>query len=159
MKKLKNPYTNLEGYNCFGCSPFNDKGLQLDFFEDGEDIVTWWNPGHDYQGWFNVLHGGIQTTLMDELASWVVFIKCQSSGVTAGLNVRFKKPVYTTDEQLTIRGHLEKMEKHIAKIKVFIFNSNDECCSQADISYYVYPEKIARERFAYQGVEAYYADE
>ena len=26
--------------NCFGCAPTNPIGLQLDFWEDGEDIIT-----------------------------------------------------------------------------------------------------------------------
>lgn len=158
MQKLNNPYTNLEGYNCFGCSPFNDKGLHLDFYEDGEEIVTFWNPETAFEGWVNVLHGGIQTTLMDELASWVVFIRCKSSGVTANLNIKFKKPVHTKDEKLTIRGHLKSMEKRIAHIHVQLYNSQGEVCTEGDIDYFVYPEKIARERFYYQGIEAFLPD-
>ena len=159
MKKLNNPYTDMKGFNCFGCSPYNDKGLNLDFYEDGEEIVTYWHPKKEFQGWVNILHGGIQSTLMDELASWVVFIQCKSSGVTANLNIKFKKPVYTTDEKLTIRGKLDHMHKRIAKIKVKLYNSEGICCTQGDIDYFVYPEKIARERFHYQGVDAYYSEE
>lgn len=158
MEKLNNPYSNLEGYNCFGCSPFNKKGLQLDFFNDGDEIVTFWEPGKDFQGWVNVLHGGIQTTLMDELASWVVFIQCESSGVTANLNIKFKKPVHTKNEKLTIRGHLKSMEKRIAHIQVQLYNSDGEVCTEGYIDYFVYPEKIARERFYYQGVDAFLSD-
>ena len=159
MKKLRNPFTELDGYNCFGCSPANDIGLKLDFYEDNGEIVTFWQPGQDYEGWFNILHGGIQSTIIDELASWVVFVQCKSSGVTANMNVKFKKPVSSSDHQLTIRGHLEKMVKRIAKIKVALYNSDGECCTEGNVDYYVYPEEIARERFYYKGVDAFYAEE
>lgn len=74
MKKIKNPWLGLtdKGYNCFGCSPENPYGLKMEFYEDGDDIVSFWTPGENYQGWMNTLHGGIQATLMDESAGWLI---------------------------------------------------------------------------------------
>ena len=45
-KKIVNPYltTPRKEYNCFGCSPNNEKGLQLKFELDGEEVVARWNP-------------------------------------------------------------------------------------------------------------------
>ena len=67
MEKLENPWLGLvdEGYNCFGCAPGNPCGLKMEFYEDGDDIVCYWTPGDNYQGWLKTLHGGIQATLMD----------------------------------------------------------------------------------------------
>ena len=74
MKKIKNPYAGLEeqGYNCFACCPENPFGLKMEFYEDGDDIVCLWNPHTNFQGWLNTLHGGIQSTLMDEVGGWLV---------------------------------------------------------------------------------------
>ena len=58
MKKILNPYLNKEGYNCVCCAPNNPVGLHLEFWEEGEDVLTIWNPGENYQGWINTLHGG-----------------------------------------------------------------------------------------------------
>ncbi len=58
MKKIINPWRNHEGYNCFGCSPDNPIGLHLEFYEDGDYIVSTWHPGHNYQGWVDTMHGG-----------------------------------------------------------------------------------------------------
>ena len=71
MKKILNPYLNKEGYNCVCCAPNNPVGLHLEFWEEGEDVLTIWNPGENYQGWINTLHGGIISMLMDEVAGWV----------------------------------------------------------------------------------------
>ena len=49
-KKIINPWRNHEGYNCFGCSPDNPIGLHMEFYEDGDYIVSTWHPEHNYQG-------------------------------------------------------------------------------------------------------------
>ena len=67
MKKIINPWRNHEGYNCFGCSPNNPIGLHLEFYEDGDYIVSTWHPEHNYQGWVDTMHGGILSTLIDEV--------------------------------------------------------------------------------------------
>ena len=86
MKKIINPWEGLDGYMCFGCAPSNPMGLHMEFYEDGDDIVAYWEPEAHYQGWLNTLHGGILTTLMDELAGWVVLRKLQTSGMTSRLD-------------------------------------------------------------------------
>ena len=42
MKKIINPWTRREGYDCFGCCPHNPIGVHMTFFEDGDDIVSYW---------------------------------------------------------------------------------------------------------------------
>ena len=93
MNKLINPYLEKEGYNCFGCSPTNPIGLHLEFWEDGEEVVTTWSPCVNYDGWVETLHGGIISTLIDELANWVLSRRLQCAGVTTKLEVKFRRPV------------------------------------------------------------------
>ena len=58
MKKIINPWKGLEGYNCFGCAPNNEAGVRMEFYEDGDEIVSIWKPRPEYQGWIDTLHGG-----------------------------------------------------------------------------------------------------
>ena len=52
MKKIINPWKGLMVYMCFGCAPENPQGLHMEFYEDGEDIVAFWEPESHYQdGW------------------------------------------------------------------------------------------------------------
>ncbi len=55
MKKIINPGKGLEGYNCFGCAPNNEAGVRMDFYEDGEEIVSIWKPRPEYQGWIHCM--------------------------------------------------------------------------------------------------------
>ena len=96
MKKIINPWKDMEGYNCFGCSPDNEAGVRMEFYEDGDEVVSIWKPRPEYQGWLNTLHGGIQSVLLDEICGWVVFRKLQTGGVTSKMETRFRKSISTT---------------------------------------------------------------
>ena len=135
MEKIKNPWVGLDGYKCFGCAPDNEHGLRLEFFEDGDDVVATWKPEPCYQGWLDTLHGGIQSTLMDELAGWVVFRKLQTAGVTSRLDARFLKSISTNEPFLTIRGRIKERKRAAVFIETEIYDSKGELCTRADIVY------------------------
>ena len=114
MKKIINPWRNHEGYNCFGCSPDNPIGLHMEFYEDGDYIMSTWHPNTHYQGWVNTMHGGILSTLIDEVCGWVVTRKLQTSGYTVQLNVKFRKAVPTTEPgQQEADGDHEEADKPV----------------------------------------------
>ena len=48
MKKIINPWKGKEGYNCFGCAPANPVGVKMEFYEDGDDIVSQWHLQASY---------------------------------------------------------------------------------------------------------------
>ncbi|MBR5350152.1 MAG: PaaI family thioesterase [Prevotella sp.] len=145
MRKIKNPWLYREGYNCFGCCPDNPLGLHMVFFEDGDDIVSYWKPGDRYQGWLNVLHGGIIASLIDETAGWVVFRKLQTSGVTSSLNVRYKKAVSTLEPELTIRGRITEQRRNLVTITVELSNANGELCVTGEVVYFIVSSDKAKE--------------
>ena len=90
MKRITNPWRGMEGYRCYGCDPHSEQGLRMEFYEDGEEIVSVWHPRPEFQGWVDTLHGGVQATLADEISSWVVFRKFRTSGVTSRMEVRYQ---------------------------------------------------------------------
>lgn len=162
MKKIKNPFTAFDSrhkeYNCFGCSPFNEIGLQLEFWEDGDELVAKWQPRKTLEGWTGVLHGGIQASLLDELAGWIVLIKMETSGVTEDMNIKYLKPLYISKGEITVRGKVVSSEGRRAKIECSLFDGEMEECVKAEITYFCFPEKIARAKYHYPGIEAFYAD-
>lgn len=145
MRKIKNPWIDKEGYDCYGCCHDNPIGLHMDFYEDGDDIVCFWNPQQHFQGWIDTLHGGIQSTLIDEIASWVVFRKMSTTGVTSNLEVKFKKPVMTTENQITLRAHIVELRRNIATIEVQLYNSKNELATIGKAVYFTFSQEKARE--------------
>lgn len=145
MRKIKNPWTSKAGYDCFGCSPDNPVGVHMEFFEDGDDVVSFWKPKAHYQGWIDTMHGGILATLIDETAGWVVFRKLQTTGVTTNLEVRYKKSVMTTESQITVRGHVIEQRRNLVTIGVRIENSKGEACVEGKVTYFTVAKEKARE--------------
>lgn len=159
MIKIHNPFTDLgtrHDYNCFGCSPYNEIGLQLEFWENDEELIAYWKPRKSLEGWSNILHGGIQASLLDELAGWLVLIKQETAGVTSELNVKYLKPVNISKGRITVKGTVESLDKRIANIKVSLYDGENIACATAEIKYFCFPQNIAKAKYHYPGIEAFY---
>ncbi|MEZ5082155.1 MAG: PaaI family thioesterase [Bacteroidales bacterium] len=157
-KIIINPYSELPGYNCFGCSPNNKLGLRMTFFEEGEYVVSEWSPSDHLAGYKKVLHGGIQATLLDEIASWCVQIKLKTAGVTANLNLRYKKAVFVDEGDVLLKARIEKVERRIACVATELYNHDGELCCGGDVKYFLYPEEIAREKLYFPGFEKFFSE-
>lgn len=117
MKKIINPWKGLEGYNCFGCAPNNEAGVKMEFYEDGDEVVSIWKPRPEYQGWIDTLHGGIQAVLMDEICAWVVLRKLQTTGVTSKMETRYRKSVDTKDSHIVLRASIKEVKRTLSLLK------------------------------------------
>jgi uncharacterized protein (TIGR00369 family) len=153
-RKIRNPF-KPEDYMCFGCSPGNHVGLKLTFEEDDEKLYASWQPDPVFQGYLNVLHGGIIATLLDEAGAWCVYVKAGTSGVTASLTVRYLKPVYISKGKVSVEARLVTKGEKNALLSASLFDGEGKLCAEADLDYFIYPEQIARRRFYYPGTEAF----
>jgi len=155
-RKILNPFAGNEGYYCFGCDPNNHNGLKLEFVDEGQWVTARWTPRDYFQGYKNVLHGSIQSTLMDEIASWYVYAKMNTAGVTSKLEIRYKKPVYVNRGDITIRAKLIAFRRNLADFRVELLDNENILCAEGTVQYFTFSEQIARERFWYPGSEAFY---
>ena len=148
MKKIINPWKGLKGYYCFGCSPENLMGVKMEFYEDGDEIVSFWKPKPEYQGWLDTLHGGIQAVLLDEICAWVIVRKLQTTGVTSKMETRYRKSISTNDTLLEIRASIQEQKRNIILVKATIYNSAKEICTEAVCTYFTFSkEKSQQEMF------------
>lgn len=148
MKKIINPWKGLKGYYCFGCSPDNPMGVKMEFYEDGDEIVSFWKPKPEYQGWLDTLHGGIQAVLLDEICAWVIVRKLQITGVTSKMETRYRKSISTNDTLLEIRASIQEQKRNIILVKATIYNSAKEICTEAVCTYFTFSkEKSQQEMF------------
>ena len=75
----------------FGCGKDNECGLHLQpiYKSDHTECEIIFN--HIHEGWTNIVHGGIISTVMDETMFFEVMRKGYY-GVTYSMNIKFKKP-------------------------------------------------------------------
>ena len=160
MRKVYNPYKGMEGYNCFGCSPGNEHGLQMQFYEEGDFLFSDWEPKGFLQGYHNVLHGGIQATLIDEIGSWLVMIKLKTAGVTSELFVRYLKPVRISKEgNIKLKASLTSFKNNLTTVHVELFDAEGVKCAEGDPVYFVYPPEIAQKRLFFPEYNAFFKEE
>jgi uncharacterized protein (TIGR00369 family) len=81
-------------HHCFACGELNEHGLHLDLHVDPDGSWAELTLDPQFQGWESVAHGGIVCTILDEVMAWSV-IGRGTWGVTARLNVTFRRPVPT----------------------------------------------------------------
>jgi acyl-coenzyme A thioesterase PaaI-like protein len=72
------------------------------------------------------------------------------------MEVEYHHPLRIERGDVIVRGRLVRQNGRTAVIKASLFDGSGKLCTDAMVTYFVYPEKIARERFFYPGVEAFY---
>ena len=151
MEKIQNPFCHLEGYNCFGCAPHNDAGVKMEFYEDGDDIVCFWQPQSQYQGWLNTLHGGIQSVLLDEICAWALMRKLQTAGVTSKMETRYLRPVSTCGGTVTLRARIAEQRRNLVTIEATLADGQGTICTKAVCTYFAFPAEKARSEMHFCG--------
>lgn len=96
-----------EDHWCFGCGRQNPIGLKMTFFEDDGGVWAPWTPAREHQGYEGIVHGGLITTVLDEVMGWAIYVR-KLWAVTGTINVRFRKPV-RIGESLTARAWVESV--------------------------------------------------
>jgi uncharacterized protein (TIGR00369 family) len=159
-KRIFNPYlkTGRKEYNCFGCSPNNDKGLQLKFELDGEEVTAVWNPQRWAEGFRNVLHGGIQAALLDELCSWVVQTLCKTVGVTTSMEISYRKAVLISDGEIILRAKLVEQNSRMAFVEGKLYCIDGTVCATAKCKFFLFPLDKAMSDYEYPGVDAFFEE-
>ena len=84
-----------EGYNCFACGTENPMGLNLEFYAEGDKVCSEITLGKYHVGWADITHGGIISTLLDEVMSWTILYFKRIFFVTRKMELKYIKPVST----------------------------------------------------------------
>lgn len=99
----------LPGTTCFGCGPANDRGLRLESFTGDDGVVTaQFLPWPEHDNGLGFLNGGIISTVLDchsaaavlqeaDVRGWKPLAGLPLSYVTAGLDVRYRRPSPLTE--------------------------------------------------------------
>lgn len=115
---------------CFVCGKRNRHGLRLDFELVGEDrIRTEFRPSKRFQGWKDVLHGGIVATILDEVMVNVAYLR-KIMAVSAKLEVRLRRPA-AIGERLIFYGQILKQGARSLDVKAWAEREDGTVVAQA----------------------------
>jgi acyl-coenzyme A thioesterase PaaI-like protein len=119
------PIRALNDHNCFGCGSLNHGGLHLHFFEQPDGSV-WapFRPAPAFEGYGGMIHGGIISTLLDEIMAWSLY-RQEIWAVTATMTTRFRKPV-EVGVPVRLIGKLERNRGRILEVRGEIRRESDD---------------------------------
>jgi acyl-coenzyme A thioesterase PaaI-like protein len=121
----------------------------MKFTEEDDEILCSWEPLRMFAGYGGILHGGIQATLHDEIASWVVFAKMSTAGFTERLEMDYRNPVRVDAGNVVLKSRLEKVERNKAFIRTSLYDGSGRLGSESLAVYFTLPQNIARKKLAF----------
>ncbi len=117
---------------CFACGWENPYGLQMTFESNGEQLRSGLTVKERFRGWSNLVHGGILSTILDEMMSWTAIHLTQRFILTKGMNVSFKKPV-KIETPLIISGYIkERNSDRKARVVAEIRDEAGDVCALSE---------------------------
>jgi len=140
IKQLPN-----RGYHkCFGCGPGNPTGLQMKFFSDDKSVFSRVKVPDHLVGWDNLVHGGILSTILDEIMGWSAMYLLKKLNLTKSMTVDFIKPVFEGME-LKVEGSVfEKRSEKEAVMQGRIYNNEGVLCTKSKGIFVLFEPKVAK---------------
>ncbi len=94
-------------------------------------------------GYADTIHGGVVSTMLDEIVIWAAYEATGKFGATAELNVRFKRPL-TIDNKYTVEGWFEEDKGKIWTASAHIISDEDQVMARANAKIFPFSEEINR---------------
>jgi uncharacterized protein (TIGR00369 family) len=135
---------NSADHNCFGCSPINPSGLQMEFFAGHDTVVSNVTIPDHLCGWSNIAHGGVITTILDEIMSWAALHFLKRITMTKSMDIEFIKPVYI-HSLLKAEGKVVAVTgQHDAVLAGILYNDNGAVCARSTAKFSIFSPKVAK---------------
>jgi acyl dehydratase len=145
----------FDPHHCFACGSLNVHGLHLDLHFAGERCWTELAIPGRFQGWDGIAHGGIVSTILDEVMAWSL-VDHDNWGLTARLSVEFKRPV-PLERPIRAEGWVTDARRRVIHAAAHIVESESgTVLATAEATYVAAPEdrkQELKERYGYRRVQ------
>ena len=119
---------------CFACGRENPISLGLEFeLNSHGQAVAAFIARDVHQGYDNIMHGGLVSTLLDEAMAKVLYLH-NIKAVTAEMKTRFKKPVKIGDE-VEIIGIFNNKHGKLLFTEAYLKDKDDRVIARAEAKF------------------------
>jgi uncharacterized protein (TIGR00369 family) len=138
-ERIPNDFEGAYGqkFQCFGCSPLNAHGLQMQFYKkDGEDSVLGCTTlaSNVHSGYPGMVHGGVIATVIDDTAFWTMYTLKEKIGVTREMHNQYLKPLQIGDTAIAKGVIISQTEKECT-VQVDVSNQKGVVCASGVVTY------------------------
>ena len=121
--------------SCFVCGELNSLGLKLNFETDGKIVSARFVPRVEHIGFKGVVHGGLLSTVLDEIMVWACAVETKKFAFCAELKVRFLQPAIP-GEEIFASGELASNRRNkIFETRAELRNARGEILASATGKY------------------------
>lgn len=121
---------------CFGCGPANEKGLRINSFPEGDELVAEFHARPEHQAFPGMLNGGIIGALLDCHSNWTAaYFMMKRDGkerpdctVTADFHVKLLRPT-PFDATIYLRARVVESSEDRATIEAELTANNKVCAT------------------------------
>jgi uncharacterized protein (TIGR00369 family) len=114
---------------CFVCGKSNPIGLKLEFAVEGEEYVTYFTPSKQHQGYVGIVHGGIISTVLDEVMARYVHV-LGLGAITAEMTVRLKRPA-RVGSRLRFAGRVDSQDGRVVHCSAAATDESGQLIAEA----------------------------
>jgi uncharacterized protein (TIGR00369 family) len=144
IKELKHIPTHLLDNGCFACGKNNPEGLHMQFYTDEKYFFSKIYLAETKKGWEQIVHGGIISTILDEIMAWTAIYFTKQFMLTKSINVNYLNSL-TIDSHIIAVGWIkeQKGSKEII-MKAQIYNEENKLCAESTGNFALFSKKLAK---------------
>ena len=121
---------------CFGCGPANEKGLHINSFAEGDEVVAEWRAEPHHQAFPGMLNGGIIGALLDCHSNWTAtYFMMKRDGkeapdctVTSDFHVKLLRPT-PADELIKLKARVVESKEDRATVEAELIANGKVCAT------------------------------
>ncbi|MEM7332600.1 MAG: PaaI family thioesterase [Chloroflexota bacterium] len=128
---------------CFVCGRDNPRGLYMSFYDNGKDeVLSEYTVDEIYQGYPGIVHGGIVTSMLDEVVARVSMIADPHHFMmSVTLQVKFRHSV-PTETPLRILGKIVRLRGRLGKAVGQIILPNGTVAAESEMTLANVPQEL-----------------
>ncbi len=137
-------------HGCFACGVLNEHGLRLSLHAQDDRCWSEITLDDRFQGWDGIAHGGILSTILDEVMAWTLVAQ-DAWGMTARMTVTFHRPV-VIGRPIRAEGRIIETRRRVSRTAAAITDAaTGEVLASAEATYVAAPaDRRAELRARYQ---------
>jgi len=113
------------------------------FFTDEKSLFSFVTVPDHLCGWDKLVHGGVISTMLDEIMSWSAITMLKRIILTKSMMVDFIKPVFI-ENKLKVEGKvLEAKSEREALMEGFLYNGEGELCARSRGTFALFTPVVA----------------
>ncbi len=116
----------------------------MKFYTDESSVFSTVTIPDHLCGWSNLIHGGVLSTILDEIMGWAALYLLKRIILTKSMTVEFLKPVHMGGVLEAESKVLEIDGKHSVMMEGVILDVEGEVCAKSRGQYAVFTSAVAK---------------